>query len=116
MLTAWDPVRLLDRMVDDVMNGSFGTATNAKSFVPQVDVRSRQFEAGGSKEQLLLGRSYGTFTRSFSLPDHLDDEKLAAKLVDGVLTIEIPRLQKAKPRRIEINGNGARAISEGDKK
>ena len=34
MLTAWDPVRLLDRMVDDVMNGSFGTATNAKSFVP----------------------------------------------------------------------------------
>ena len=149
MLTAWDPVRLLDRMVDDVMNGSFGTATNAKSFVPQVDVRSnddrvlfffdvpgvkkedieitlergvltvkgaRQFEAGAAKEQLLLGRAYGTFTRSFSLPDHLDDEKLDAKLVDGVLTIEIPRLQKAKPRRIEIKGNGARAISEGEKK
>jgi len=149
MLTAWDPVRLLDRMVDDVMNGSFGTATNAKSFVPQVDVRSnddrvrfsfdvpgvkkedieitlergvltvkgaRQFEAGTAKEQLLLGRSYGTFTRSFSLPDHLDEEKLAANLVDGVLTVEIPRLQKAKPRKIEINGNGARAISEGEKK
>jgi HSP20 family protein len=149
MLTAWDPVRLLDRMVDDVMNGSFGTATNAKSFVPQVDVRSnddrvlfyfdvpgvkkedieitlergvltvkgaRQFETGTAKEQLLLGRAYGTFTRSFSLPDHLDDEKLAAKLVDGVLTIEIPRLQKAKPRRIEIGGNGQRAISDGDKK
>ncbi len=149
MLTAWDPVRLLDRMVDDVMNGSFGTATNAKSFVPQVDVRSnddrvlfsfdvpgvkkenieitlergvltvkgsRQFEAGTAKEQLLLGRSYGTFTRSFQLPDHLDEEKLAANLTDGVLTIEIPRLQKAKPRRIEINGNGARTITEGEKK
>ena len=149
MLTAWDPVRLLDRMVEDAMNGSFGAATNAKSFVPQVDVRSnddrvlfffdvpgvkkedieitlergvltvkgaRQFEAGAAKEQLLLGRAYGTFTRSFSLPDHLDDEKLDAKLVDGVLTIEIPRLQKAKPRRIEIKGNGARAISEGEKK
>jgi HSP20 family protein len=137
MLTAWDPVRLLDRMVDDVMNGSFGTATNAKSFVPQVDVRSnddrvffafdvpgvkkedieitlergvltvkgsRQFEAGRDKEQLVLGRSYGTFQRSFSLPDHLDEEKLSAKLADGVLTIEIPRQQKAKPRRIEIGG------------
>jgi HSP20 family protein len=125
-------------MVDDAMNGSFGTATNAKGFVPQVDVRSnddrvlffvdvpgvkkedieitlergvltvkgtRQFEAGTAKEQLLLGRAYGTFTRSFSLPDHLDDEKLDAKLVDGVLTIAIPRLQKAKPRKIEI-GNG----------
>src|SRR5262245_34146491 len=135
MLTAWDPVRLLDRMVDDVMNGSFGTATSAKNFVPQVDVRSneervlfyfdvpgvkkedieitlergvltvkgaRKFEAGHDKEQLLLGRSYGTFRRSFSLPDQLDEEKLSAKLTDGVLAIEIPRQPKAKPRRIEI--------------
>ena len=135
MLTAWDPVRLLDRMVDDVMNGSFGTATSAKNFVPQVDVRSndervlfyfdvpgvkkedieitlergvltvkgaRHFAAGSEKEQLLLGRAYGTFNRSFSLPDHLDEEKLSANLADGVLAIEIPRQQKAKPRRIEI--------------
>ena len=126
-------------MVDDVMNGSFGTATSAKSFVPQVDVRSnddrvlfyfdvpgvkkedieitlergvltvkgaRKFEAGNAKEQLLLGRAYGTFNRSFSLPDHMDEEKLTAKLTDGVLAIEIPRQQKAKPRRIEINGAG----------
>jgi HSP20 family protein len=145
MLTAWDPARLFDRVVDDVMNGSFGTATNAKSFVPHVDVRSnedrvvfyfdvpgvkkedieitlergvltvkgaRHFQAGTAKEQLLLGRSYGSFTRSFSLPDHLDEEKLNAKLVDGVLTIEIPKQQKAKPRRIEINGNGALAENE----
>ena len=151
MLTAWDPVRLLDRMVDDVMNGSFGTATSAKSFVPNVDVRSnedrvsfyfdipgvkkedieitlergvltvkgaRQFEAGKSKEQLLLGRSYGSFSRSFSLPDHLDEEKLAASLTDGVLAIEIPRLQKAKPRKIEISGAGLKpaAPEEGEKK
>ena len=138
MLTAWDPVRLLDRVVDDVMNGSFGTATNAKSFVPQADVRSnddrvvfyfdvpgvkkedieitldrsvltvkgtRHFEVGNAKEQLLLGRAYGSFSRSFSLPENLDEEKLTAKLTDGVLAIEIPRLQKAKPRRIEINGS-----------
>jgi HSP20 family protein len=77
---------------------------------------ARQFETGTTKEQLLLGRSYGTFARSFSLPEHLDDEKLSAKLVDGVLTIEIPRLQKAKPRKIQIGGNGAPVISEGEKK
>ena len=149
MLTAWDPVRLLDRMVDDVMNGSFGTATNAKSFVPQVDVRSnddrvvfyfdvpgvkkedieitlergvltvkglRQFETGAAKERLLLGRAYGTFTRSFSLPDHFDEEKLSAKLADGVLAIEIPRQQKAKPRRIEINGDGSARLPDVEKK
>ena len=137
MLTAWDPVRLLDRMVDDVMHGSFGTATNARNYAPDVDVRSsedrvlfyfdvpgvkkedieitlengvltvkgsRKFDPGTAKEQLLLGRSYGTFARSFSLPEHLDEEKLTASLTDGVLAVEIPKLQKAKPRKIQIGG------------
>jgi HSP20 family protein len=58
----------------------------------------------------LLGRSYGTFSRSFSLPEHLDVEKLSANLENGVLTVEIPKLQKAQPKRITIggpiNGNG----------
>jgi HSP20 family protein len=140
MLTVWDPVRLFDRMVDDVMHASLGTATNARSYAPEVDVRSngdrvrfsfdvpgvkkedlditlengvltvkgsRKFEPTGTKEQLLLGRSYGTFSRSFSLPEHLDEEKLSAKLVDGVLTIEIPKLQKAQPRRINIGVEGS---------
>ena len=39
MLTTWDPVRLLDRMVDDVMHGQFGTATNPRSYAPEVDVK-----------------------------------------------------------------------------
>jgi HSP20 family protein len=137
MLTVWDPVRLFDRMVDDVMHSSLGTSTNARTYAPEVDVRSnaervlfsfdipgvkkedlditlengvltvkgsRKFEPTGSKEQLLLGRSYGTFTRSFSLPEHLDEEKLAARLDNGVLSIEIPKLQKAQPKRITIGG------------
>jgi HSP20 family protein len=137
MLTVWDPVRLFDRMVDDVMQGSLGTATNSRTYAPEVDVRtnadrvlfsfdvpgvkkedlditlengvltvkgSRKFEPMGAKEQLLLGRSYGTFTRAFSLPEHLDEEKLQANLDDGVLTIEIPKLQKAQPRKIAIGG------------
>jgi len=137
MLTTWDPVRLLDRMVDDVMHGSFGTATNTRNYAPDVDVRSsedrvlfyfdvpgvkkedieitldngvltvkgsRKFDPGAAKEQLLLGRSHGTFSRSFSLPEHMDDEKLTATLTDGVLAVEIPKLQKAKPRRIQIGG------------
>jgi len=51
-----------------------------------------------------IERRYGTFSRSFSLPDHLDEEKLSANLTDGVLTVEIPKLQKAQPRRITIGG------------
>jgi HSP20 family molecular chaperone IbpA len=57
--------------------------------------------------------AYGSFNRSFSLPENLDEEKLTAKLTDGVLAVEIPRLQKAKPRRIEINGSRP---SESDEK
>ena len=137
MLTTWGPVSLLDRMVDDVMRGSFGTSTNSRSYTPEVDVRSnddritfsfdvpgvkredleitlekgvltvkgsRKFEPGSPKEQLLLGRSYGSFTRSFSLPDHVDEQNLTAKLADGVLVVELPKAPRARPRRIEIGG------------
>jgi HSP20 family protein len=148
MLSVWDPVRLFDRMVDDVMHASLGTATNARSYAPEVDVRSngerlvfsfdvpgvkkedlditlesgvltvkgsRKFEPTGAKEQLLLGRSYGTFSRAFSLPEHLDEEKLSANLADGVLTIEIPKLQKAQPRRITVGGASEHSNGEAQK-
>jgi HSP20 family protein len=40
MLTAWDAVSTLDRMLDDVMGSTFGTATNSHSFDPAIDVRA----------------------------------------------------------------------------
>jgi len=59
------------------------------------------------QDKVLLGRSYGAFTRSFVLPDTVDTEQLSAELADGVLTIRLPRHAKAQPRRIEIaDGNG----------
>lgn len=62
---------------------------------------ARKFD-GNDNEQIVLGRTYGTFERAFRLPDGLDDEKLEARLADGVLEIHIPKLPVAKPRRIEI--------------
>jgi HSP20 family protein len=62
--------------------------------------------AGKDKEQVMLGRAYGSFSRTFSLPDYLDDANLTAQLGDGVLTIRIPKQAKAKPRKIQIFGNG----------
>lgn len=49
-------------------------------------------------------RSYGSFQRTFALPDGIDVEKIAAKFKDGVLTITLPR-DRAKPetaRKIKI--------------
>ena len=47
-------------------------------------------------------RSYGSFSRSFSLPPTAVSEDLRASFNDGVLTIEIPKKEEAKPRLISI--------------
>jgi HSP20 family protein len=47
-------------------------------------------------------RSYGSFTRSFTLPPTAVAEDLKASFSDGVLTIEIPKKEEAKPRTIAI--------------
>lgn len=64
---------------------------------------TRRFEAKDN-EQVMLGRAYGAFSRSFTLPDSLDDQNLTANLADGVLMVRIPKLAQAKPRKIQIGG------------
>ena len=76
---------------------------------------ARKFEGTRDKEQIMLGRPYGAFERSFALPDAVDAEHLSARLANGVLTLEIPKSPKAKPRRIEIRDGGAHALSDGTK-
>jgi HSP20 family protein len=48
-------------------------------------------------------RQYGSFSRSFSLPDMADAERIEAKLTNGVLELKIPKKAEAKPRKISIN-------------
>lgn len=47
-------------------------------------------------------RSYGTFSRSFTLPRTVDPERISAAYRDGILEIEIPKKEEAKPRQIKI--------------
>ena len=47
-------------------------------------------------------RQFGTFTRSFQLPDTADGERIDAKLDGGVLTLTIGKKPEAKPRKIAI--------------
>jgi HSP20 family protein len=46
--------------------------------------------------------SYGSFSRSFTLPDHLDTDKIAADYRNGILTVTIPKLEKAKPKEVKV--------------
>ncbi len=57
-------------------------------------------------DYLVSERSFGTFTRSFRLPETADSEKIAANFAKGVLTVTVPKRPEAvtKDRTIEITG------------
>jgi HSP20 family protein len=48
-------------------------------------------------------RSYGAFERSFVLPSTTDPEQIEADYKDGILTITVAKVEKARPRQIAIN-------------
>ena len=47
-------------------------------------------------------RTYGTFERAFSLPTTVDPEKIAASYSNGILTVTIPKAERARPREIPV--------------
>ena len=64
---------------------------------------SRQAEERKEGESYALyERQYGSFTRSFALPDMADGDRIEAQLTNGVLTLMIGKKAEAKPRKVEI--------------
>src|SRR5262245_31033405 len=47
-------------------------------------------------------RAYGSFARSFSLPDDTDESKVMAEFKDGLLTVRLAKSEKARPRSIDV--------------
>ena len=47
-------------------------------------------------------RSYGSFVRSFTLPEDADGTKVSAEYKDGVLRVHLPKSEQAKPKAIEV--------------
>ena len=48
-------------------------------------------------------RLFGEFSRSIKLPETIDEDRLSADYVNGVLTVSLPKTEEVKPKRIEIN-------------
>jgi HSP20 family protein len=48
-------------------------------------------------------RHYGSFTRSFTLPNTVDASAISASYKDGVLTIRLPQREEAKPKQIAVS-------------
>lgn len=61
------------------------------------------------KDYYLSERRYGSFQRSFRLPEGVDDKKISASLHDGVLTISLPKITVVKKarRKISVEKKGA---------
>jgi len=49
-----------------------------------------------------IERSYGSFYRSFTLPEDADGQKVAAEFKDGLLKVRLPKSEKAKPKSIDV--------------
>ncbi|MFN8232675.1 MAG: Hsp20/alpha crystallin family protein [Actinomycetota bacterium] len=67
---------------------------------------SREFERETEERNYhRIERRYGAFSRSLRLPQTADAERVDARFDKGVLTIEVPKREEAKPRRIEIKAS-----------
>ena len=74
-----------------VENGQL-TFTGSRSF--EEETKNRKYHR--------VERAYGSFTRTFALPDDADAERIHAEYKDGVLKIHMPKSEAARPRRIEV--------------
>lgn len=129
MLMRTDPFRELDRLTQQVFgtaarpaampmdawqeNGEFVVAFDLPGVnVDSVDldiernvltVRAERRDPTQPNVELIASeRPRGVFSRQLLLGDTLDTEKVTANYADGVLTLRIPVLERAKPRKIEI--------------
>ena len=65
---------------------------------------TKKFDAEVKDEQYRrIERSYGTFHRSFNLPNTVDAGKVNAEFKNGVLTVKLPFREEAKPRTINVD-------------
>ncbi|RVX47894.1 HSP20 family protein [Nonomuraea polychroma] len=70
----------------------------------------REEEIGEDERVFVRERPMGAFTRRVYLSEHLDSERIDAHYDNGVLTLRIPVLERARPRKVEIQHGDVKAI------
>jgi HSP20 family protein len=107
--TAWMPVVDIFETENEVV---------LKAELPEIDVKDLQINAENNvltirgerklsdevKEENYhrIERTYGAFSRSFTLPGIVDAAKIAARYKDGVLRVSLPKKEESKPRSVSI--------------
>lgn len=126
-----DPFRELDRLTQQVLGTSArpavmpmdawrdGDTFHVEFDLPGVDqesinldvernvltIRAERPVAEPTGEQIAAERPRGVFSRQLILGDNLDLDKITASYDDGVLRLQIPVAEKAKPRKIQVTTN-----------
>ncbi len=109
-LGAWNPaVDIYDKGAEVVIHAE---VPGMKKEDIDVHVENNVLTIRGKKERkeevkedgyFRTERSYGTFSRSFSLPSTVNVSKIVAEYKEGVLTLALPKADEAKPRQIEVS-------------
>jgi HSP20 family protein len=64
----------------------------------------RTFEKSVNDDNYLrVERAYGSFSRSFSLPNTVNTEAVQAEYRNGVLTVTMPKREESKPKQVKVN-------------
>ena len=141
LLTSFDPTREFDRLARRAFGAGHWTAVRPampmdvirgkdevqlRFDLPGVDAESinvtvdrgvltvsaqRTEEAGEDEKLIARERVTGSFTRRLYLGDTLDSEKIEAAFADGVLTVRLPLLAAAQPRKVEIHTDSKKEIA-----
>ncbi|WP_052669084.1 Hsp20/alpha crystallin family protein [Nitriliruptor alkaliphilus] len=140
MLMRWDPFRDIDRVAASLLGDEPSSRTMAMDAyrqgdelridldLPGIDPESieltvernvlsisarRSVDRSGVDQLIVSERPQGVFTRQVFLGDSLDADALEAAYDHGVLSIKVPVLESAKPRRIPVTvDSGERAAIE----
>jgi HSP20 family protein len=57
-------------------------------------------------------RSYGTFTRAFTLPEGADADRISAEMKNGVLTLSIPKRPEQQPKKVEVKAGAQGQVQQ----
>ena len=127
----WDPYRELDTVFGQPAERSFAPTFEVKetkdAYVFRADLpgvkdadleislTGNRLSISGRREQerheqgdtfYASERAYGSFTRSFTLPEGIDGDNVTADLKNGVLTLSVPKKPEVQPRKVTINTTG----------
>jgi HSP20 family protein len=105
----WSPAVDIYETEDEVVVKAELPEVNQKDIDVQIENSTltlrgeRKFNKETKKENFhRIERAYGSFSRSFTLPSTIDQEKIRADYKDGILKISMPKREETKPKQIKV--------------